>query len=102
VTLRTTDVPASRAFYGRIGFREVIARGDEFVVFSAGASEFVINRGESPRGTTGIGFLVADVASMETRLREAGVGYDGPMQLRPGKVGLRVTDPHGNVVEYFG
>lgn len=101
VTLRTADVPALHAFYARIGFRELITRGDDFVVFAAGTSEFVISGGKSVHGATGIGFLVADVAAIETRLREAGIAYVGPMQLRPGKVGVRVTDPHGNIVEFF-
>jgi len=47
-------------------------------------------------------FNVSDdeIDRLESRLREAGVETEGPMQLGPGRA-VYVTDPDGNVVEFW-
>ena len=50
-TIRANNVAELRAFYNRIGFGELLARGDDFVVFAAGNSELVIHRvADQPQG----------------------------------------------------
>jgi catechol-2,3-dioxygenase len=101
-TIRASNVAELRLFYNRVGFTEVLARSDEMVVFAAGQSELVIYRvAEQPRAAVGLGFQVDDAAPIAERLRNAAIPFDGPMQLRPGMIGIRFTDPNGNVVEFF-
>jgi extradiol dioxygenase family protein len=79
----------------------VLARGDE-IVFAAGQSELVIYRvADQPKAAVGLGFEVDDAAPIAERLCNAAIPFDGPMQLRPGMVGIRFTDPNGNVLEFF-
>jgi catechol-2,3-dioxygenase len=102
VTLRAKNVGELRTFYRTIGLREVLVRGDDFVVFAAGNSEIVIHVAtEQPMAATGVGFLVDDTAAIGERLRAANISYEGPMPLRPGKVGIRLADPNGNILEFF-
>ncbi len=101
-TIRASNVAELRLFYNRIGFTEVLVRSDEIVVFAAGQSELVIYRvAEQPRAAVGLGFQVDDAAPMAERLRNAAIPFDGPMQLRPGMIGVRFTDPNGNVLAFL-
>ncbi|HTK97176.1 MAG TPA: VOC family protein [Pseudomonadales bacterium] len=101
-TIRASNVAELRMFYNRVGFAEVLARGDEIVVFAAGQSELVIYRvADQPKAAVGLGFEVDDAAPIAERLCNAAIPFDGPMQLRPGMVGIRFTDPNGNVLEFF-
>ena len=101
-TIRANNVAELRAFYKRIGFGEVLVRGDDFVVFAAGKSELVIHRvAERPKAAIGLAFEVDDTTAIADRLRKAAITFEGPIQLRPGMVGIRLTDPNGNVVEFL-
>jgi catechol 2,3-dioxygenase-like lactoylglutathione lyase family enzyme len=102
VTIRANNIAELRAFYTNVGFREVLVRGADFAVFSAGDSELVVSSvDDRPIATVGIGFQVEDLDVIRDRLSRGGIAYEGPMQLRPGKVGIRLADPNGNVVEFF-
>ncbi len=102
VTIRASNIDELRAFYKRIGFREVLIRGDDFVVLAAGKSELVIHAAaQQPMAAVGLAFLVDDAAAIGERLREANIPFEGPMPLRPGKIGVKLTDPNGNILEFL-
>ena len=100
-TIRANNVAELRAFYNRIGFGELLARGDDFVVFAAGNSELVIHRvADQPKAAIGLAFQVDDTAPIAERLRRAAIPFEGPKQSRPGMIGIQLTDPNGNFVEF--
>ena len=100
VAYSVTDVPRAVAFYrDTIGLTPGDAWGDQWVEFNVGATAFGVGNGESigiaPGSQFSAAFEVDDVASMQTKLKEAGVEV-GDVQDSPVCFSCFVTDPDGN------
>ena len=100
VTIVASNVAELRDFYLSLGLPLVLELPEGLVVFDVGGADLAIHAGpDRPIGVMGIGIAVDDLEPFQQRLRESGVPFEGPKPLRPGRIGLHLNDPNGNVVE---
>jgi catechol 2,3-dioxygenase-like lactoylglutathione lyase family enzyme len=100
LTIVASNVAELRSFYGRLGFRQVLDHGN-LAVFLVGSNELAIHAsGARPSEALVLSILVNDLGLIERNLSELSVAFEGPAQMRPGLVGIRVRDPNGNKIEF--
>jgi catechol 2,3-dioxygenase-like lactoylglutathione lyase family enzyme len=102
VTIVASNVAELRTFYGRLGFRQVVDRGDTLAVFLVGANELAIHTSSSrPTSAIVISILVEDLAPIQRHAAELGINVNDPTPLRPGLIGIALFDPNGNKLEFL-
>lgn len=102
VTIVARNVAELRAFYGRLGFTQVVDRGDDLAVFLIGANELAIHTSSAqPTNAMVISILVGDLAPVQHQAAELGVPVNEPAELRPGLIGIALFDPNGNKLEFL-
>jgi catechol-2,3-dioxygenase len=112
LVLEVQDLDASRSFYRDVlGFEETLyGEGREgrywyLIGQSARLGLWTPQTGlAGGRGGSHVHFAFhleeGDLAEMQSRLERKGVPTEGPIQLGPGRA-VYVTDPDGNVVEFW-
>ena len=112
LVLEVSDLDAARAFYGDLlGFEETLygeGRDDRYWYLVGETARLGIWTPQTGlaggRGGAHVHFAfhVADdeVDRIHARLTAAGADVEGPIQLGPGRA-VYVTDPDGNVVEFW-
>ena len=102
VTIVASNVAELRAFYAKLGFKQLVERGDELAVFAVGANELAIHTSAAqPSNAIVISILVEDLAPVQRRAAELGIRVNDPVQLRPGLSGIALLDPNGNKLEFL-
>jgi catechol 2,3-dioxygenase-like lactoylglutathione lyase family enzyme len=102
VTIVASNVAELRTFYGRLGFEQVVDRGDTLAVFSVGANELAIHSSSAqPTNAVVISILVEDLAPVQRHAAELGITVSAPAPLRPGLTGISLYDPNGNKLEFL-
>lgn len=102
VTILASNVAELRRFYARLGFRQIVDRGDELAVFEVGANELAIHTSNSqPVNAIVLSLLVDDLAPIQRHAAEMAIDVDGPSALRPGLTGVSLFDPNGNKLEFL-
>jgi catechol 2,3-dioxygenase-like lactoylglutathione lyase family enzyme len=102
VTIVATNVAELRAFYGRLGFTQVVDRGDDLAVFLVGANELAIHTSSAqPTNAMVISILVENLAPVQRKAAELGISVNEPAELRPGLLGIALFDPNGNKLEFL-
>ena len=102
VTIIASNVAELRTFYGRLGFKQVVDRGDTLAVFLVGANELAIHTSAAqPTSALVISVLVEDLAPVQRQAAELGLSVNAPAQLRPGLIGIALFDPNGNKIEFL-
>jgi len=102
VTIVASNVAELRTFYGRLGFKQVVDRGDTLAVFLVGANELAIHTSSAqPTGAFVISVLVDDLAPVQRQAAELGISVNDPAPLRPGLIGIALFDPNGNKLEFL-
>jgi|SRR5882724_4282406 len=102
VTIVAKNVAELRDFYARLGFRQVVDRGDDLAVFLVGSNELAIHTSSArPMNGVVISILVDDLAPIQRQAAELGIRVNEPAQLRPGLVGIALFDPNGNKLEFL-
>lgn len=109
VSLSVQDLNASKAFYEKLGFRQVF--GDpahHWVIMQSGTTNIGLFQGMFPRnaltfnpGWDHDGSPTAtfdDVRAIQRRLREAGLEVGAPIDSASGPASFSVTDPDGNPI----
>ena len=109
VSLNVSDINASRAFYEKLGFREI--GGDvaqNWVIMKNGSTNIGLFQGMFPRnaltfnpGWDSDGQNLAefeDVRAIQRRLREAGLDAGAAIESESGPASFSVTDPDGNPI----
>src|SRR5688572_29652969 len=112
LVLEVSDLEAARAFYrDKLGFEETLfgegAEGRYWYLVGDSArlglwTEQVGLAGGRGGAHVHYAFSVADseIEPLKTRFEGNGVEVEGPIQLGPGRA-IYVTDPDGNVVEFW-
>jgi catechol 2,3-dioxygenase-like lactoylglutathione lyase family enzyme len=112
LVLETSDLDAARAFYrDKLGFEETLfgegAEGRYWYLIGDSARLGLWTPQEGLAGGRGgahvhFAFNVAEeeIDRLKGRFEENGVDVEGPVQLGPGRA-IYVTDPDGNVVEFW-
>lgn len=106
VAFKVSDVPAAQAFYGELlGYPVVAPRttGDPLIVRVNRRQTILLEPGLTPDvddRLSHIAFATSDLPAMKAYLDARGVASDGPASRPCGRVGLRVRDPEGNLVEF--
>ncbi len=115
IGIRVHDLARSRAFYERLGFRWAWGPyGPEPVGAMTHASglelNFIVNAPDAQRpnilmdvaeryaGITHLALKIADVATTESELEQAGIAVSGRRGSNPVQA-LFIRDPDGNVIE---
>jgi len=102
VTIVASNVAELRRFYGGLGFRQIVDRGDDLAVFHVGANELAIHTSSSrPTKALVLSILVDDLEPVQHLAVELGIQCDGPTPMRPGLVGIALLDPNGNKLEFL-
>jgi catechol 2,3-dioxygenase-like lactoylglutathione lyase family enzyme len=102
VTIVARNVAELRAFYGRLGFTQVVDRGDDLAVFLVGANELAIHTSSAqPTNAIVLSILVKDLATVQRQAAGLGIRVSEPAQLRPGLIGIALLDPNGNKLEFL-
>jgi catechol 2,3-dioxygenase-like lactoylglutathione lyase family enzyme len=102
VTILASNVAELRAFYTSLGFTQAVELGDDLAVFSVGASELAIHKSESrPLKALVLSFTMAEIGPLQRRLNELGITFEGPAPRRPGLVGIALSDPNENKLEFL-
>jgi catechol 2,3-dioxygenase-like lactoylglutathione lyase family enzyme len=102
VTIVAANVAQLRAFYGRLGFKQVVDRGDELAVFLVGANELAIHTSAAqPTNALVLSILVESLAPVQQKAAELGISVGEPAELRPGLMGIALFDPNGNKLEFL-
>ena len=112
LVLEVSDLDSARRFYREVlGFEETLygegAEGRYWYLIGETArlglwTEQVGLAGGRGGAHVHFAFSVADpeIDSLKSRIEQAGVEVEGPIQLGPGRA-IYVTDPDGNVVEFW-
>jgi lactoylglutathione lyase len=106
VAFKITDADAAQRFYGELlGYPVVQPRmaGAPLLVRVNKRQAIVLEPGLSPDvddRLSHLAFATSDLAALKTYLGARGVTTSGPENQICGRVGLRATDPDGNVVEF--
>jgi catechol 2,3-dioxygenase-like lactoylglutathione lyase family enzyme len=112
LVLEVTDLDAARAFYrDLLGFEETLygeGREDRYWYLIGDTARLGLWTPQTGlaggRGGAHVHFAFHvpddEVERIRDRLAEAGVEVEGPIQLGPGRA-VYVTDPDGNVVEFW-
>ena len=102
VTIVASNVAELRTFYGRLGFKQVVDRGDTLAVFLIGTNELAIHTSSTqPINAIVISVLVEDLAPVQRQAAELGISVNDPAPLRPGLIGIALFDPNGNKLEFL-
>jgi len=102
VTIVASNVAELRTFYRRLGFKQVVDRGDTLAVFLVGANELAIHTSSTqPSNAIVISVLVEDLAPVQRQAAELGITVNDPAPLRPGLIGIALFDPNGNKLEFL-
>jgi catechol 2,3-dioxygenase-like lactoylglutathione lyase family enzyme len=109
VSLNVRDINASRAFYEKLGFTQVLGNpAQHWVIMQNGTTNIGLFQGVFPRN--GLTFnpgwdhngnntaSFEDVRAIQRRLREAGVETGTPIESASGPASFSVTDPDGNPI----
>ena len=109
VSLTVRDINASRAFYEKLGFRQVFGNpAQHWVIMQNGTTNIGLFQGMFPRnaltfnpgwdhnGSPTAGF--EDVRAIQRRLREAGLEVGAAIESASGPASFSVTDPDGNPI----
>jgi catechol 2,3-dioxygenase-like lactoylglutathione lyase family enzyme len=109
VSLSVRDIEASRAFYEKLGFRQI--GGDvaqRWVIMKNGSTNIGLFQGMFERNalTFNPGWdsngqnleSFEDVRALQRRLREAGLEVGAPIESAAGPAHFAVTDPDGNPI----
>lgn len=106
VAFKVSDVPAAQAFYGELlGYPVVMPRaaGDPLIVRVNRRQTILLEPGLAPEvddRLSHVALATSDLPAMKAFLDARGVASDGPASRPCGRVGLRVRDPDGNLVEF--
>ena len=106
VAFKTSDVEAAQRFYGELlGYPVVQPRvaGAPLLVRVNKRQAIVLEPGLAPDvedRLSHIAFATSDLSALKTYLDARGVTTSGPESRICGRVGLRATDPDGNLVEF--
>ena len=106
VAFKVSDVPAAQAFYGELlGYPVVVPRatGDPLIVRVNRRQTILLEPGLTPDvhdRLSHVALATSDLTAMKAFLDARGVASDGPASRPCGRVGLRVRDPDGNLVEF--
>lgn len=109
VSLSVQDLNASKAFYEKLGFRQVFGDpAQHWVIMQSGTTNIGLFQGMFPRnaltfnpGWDHDGSPTAtfdDVRAIQRRLREAGLEVGAPIDSASGPASFSVTDPDGNPI----
>ena len=102
VTILASNAAELRRFYARLGFKQVVDRGDELAVFVVGRNELAIHTSAAqPANAVVLSILVDDLAPVQRHAAEMAIRVDGPIALRPGLTGISLLDPNGNKLEFL-
>jgi catechol 2,3-dioxygenase-like lactoylglutathione lyase family enzyme len=101
LTLTSTNIARSRAFYnGKLGFR-VLEEGDAGFVVDAGGVKLQVGRNglKAPlaHAEPKLVFDTKELAARCTQLRDLGVSVDGPRQAPEGQF-AELSDPDGHPI----
>ncbi len=106
VAFKTSDVEAAQRFYGELlGYPVVQPRiaGAPLLVRVNKRQAIVLEPGLAPDvddRLSHIAFATSDLPALKTYLDARGVTTNGPESRICGRVGVRASDPDGNVVEF--
>jgi len=102
VTIVASNVAELRRFYGELGFRLIVNRGDDLAVFLVGTNELAIHTSPTrPTKALVLSVLVDDLDPVQCQATELGIQFDGPAPMRPGLIGIALLDPNGNKIEFL-
>ena len=102
VTLVARNVAELRVFYASLGFRQVVAQGDELAVFLVGSNELAIHTSATqPLNALVLSVLVESLERVQEQAAALGIPLTAPAQLRPGLTGVALFDPNGNKLEFL-
>src|SRR5256885_11045868 len=104
LTLTSSNLARSRAFYnGKLGFR-VLEEGDAGFVVDAGGVKLQVdkNRTKAPLtlGEPRLVFDTKELAARCTQLRDLGVSVDGPRRAPDGQF-AELSDPDGHPIVFW-
>ncbi len=101
------DMAASETFYKTLFDRDPIIKLDNFIAFDVAGGIFAIARRKvyapgSVPGTGAVPYIHStDLAAVQARIKRA-TGRDAPeIIVEPGILLLKITDPNGQLVEFF-
>ena len=109
VSLSVRDINASKAFYERLGFRQVFGNvAQNWVIMRNGDVKIGLFQGMFPRNTLTFNpgwdhdgnptASFEDVRVLQRRLREAGLDVGAAIESASGPAFFMVTDPDGNPI----
>ncbi len=109
VSLSVRDINASKAFYEKLGFRQVFGNAAQrWVIMRSGDVKIGLYQGMFPRNTLTFNpgwdhdgnptASFEDVRVLQRRLREAGLDVGAPIESASGPAFFTVTDPDGNPI----
>jgi catechol 2,3-dioxygenase-like lactoylglutathione lyase family enzyme len=102
ITILASNVAELRAFYLSLGFKQTVELGDDLAVFTVGANELAIHKADSrPLRALVLSFMMEAVGPLQQRLNERAIPFEGPTPRRPGLVGIALSDPNGNKIEFL-
>jgi catechol 2,3-dioxygenase-like lactoylglutathione lyase family enzyme len=102
ITILTSNVAELRAFYLSLGFTQTVELGDDLAVFVVGRNELAIHKADSrPLKALVLSFMMDAVGPLQQLLNERGIAFEGPTPRRPGLVGIALSDPNGNKLEFL-
>ena len=102
VTIHASNAAELAEFYERLGFSRVAGDGKNLFVFAVGDNELTLHiGGHASNGSVTLSILVDDLEAVCGAIRSAGILVESPRPLRPGLLGVSITDPGGNTLEFL-
>lgn len=109
VSLTVRDIEASKAFYEKLGFRQVFGdMAQHWVIMQNGATNIGLFQGMFPRNTLTFNpgwdhdgqptASFEDVRVIQRRLHDAGLDTGAAIESASGPASFMVTDPDGNPI----
>jgi catechol 2,3-dioxygenase-like lactoylglutathione lyase family enzyme len=103
VTIQANNPAELALFYERLGFQRVAGDGENLFVFAVGDNELALHSGsQAVKAAITLSILVDDLEATSKAIAGAGLTFESPRPMRPGLVGISVTDPNGNTIEFLG
>ena len=99
IELPATDIPATKAFYGKVFSWTFTDYGPDYVAFVAAGRDGGFNKGRKPVATDGplIVLYANDLDAMEAKVKAAGAAIISRESFEGGKR-FHFRDPNGNEI----
>jgi catechol 2,3-dioxygenase-like lactoylglutathione lyase family enzyme len=100
VCIRIRDVPASRSFYEKLGFKRVEGNDEEgwCVMLNGGARIGLFEEQFMGADAMSLNFRGGNVHEIAAELGKRGLEFDGPVRTSAAGASARLRDPDGHLI----